>query len=591
MALSAPLGKPRSSRIGQPADALDLWYATCDITTAGRAIFARTQDLHEPPIDPQTSFDRPPSTSLKLLMDQFAPPPAFVSTPSLHEFTHHALAQRRGASLVAASVFGTALVIAALLSPTYRASAILAVLPSPEFTVRSTAGSHDVNASALALDQIMKTETEILGSDDLHAATLSELGPISLYPDVFSPAPKSLSRRLLHTIADGLLSPWRTPSSDESAARQERGLLRFRSNLQVLPARDANIITVTFDSRSASNAAAVITTMLRLYAAQRTRLYDDPQLEIVRREAESGGRAVANADHALAEFKRDHLLSDFDQERSLLLRRRSQADQSVADAEASIAEYRARLVTLGRALQTEPATVAVFIEKDPDTRLLAINAALSDLRAKLASARQKYLENSRFVTELRAQLASRQSEMRRLSDDTGPSVVRHGRNPILEPVHLDMARAEAELAAAQALLASVQFQDHAVAAALVQLDAEASDLALLQRRRDSADQNYRDANRILAERHLSEAEDARRMANVRVVQPAIVPQTPRALPLLVVAAGFVAAILAACAWVVGVFILRPVFLTSQGLEAATGLPVLAVFRATPGRTAEALLSA
>jgi hypothetical protein len=49
---------------------------------------------------------------------------------------------------------------------------------------------------------------------------------------------------------------------------------------------------------------------------------------------------------------------------------------------------------------------------------------------------------------------------------------------------------------------------------------------------------------------------------------------------LVIGAGFVVAMLAAFGRVVGRFVLHPVFLTGEGLEMATGLPVLAVFEKT-----------
>ena len=74
----------------------------------------------------------------------------------LSEFLFHAYEHRWRALKVFGAVLAVALIAAALITPSYRATAVLAVLPSPEFTVRAAAGSHDANASALALDQIMK---------------------------------------------------------------------------------------------------------------------------------------------------------------------------------------------------------------------------------------------------------------------------------------------------------------------------------------------------------------------------------------------------------------------------------------------------
>ncbi len=499
------------------------------------------------------------------------------AAPSLREFLYHAHHHSRPALLAGGAVLGVALLVAAILPPSYRASATLAVLPSPEFTVRAAAGSHELNASALVMDQIMKAESEILDSADLHRATIDAVGPTTLYPDVFAPAPRGLVRRSIHALTATLLSPWRVAPADEAAAREERGTKRFKHDLSVLPAKDSNVIEVTFDAPAGATAAATLNTMLALYAQRRTTLYDDPQLDIVRREAEAGRQAVAQADERLAAFKRGHAISEYDSERDLLLRRRSQAEQSAQDTASSVSEHSARLDALTKALSAEHPTIGIYTEQDADTRLQNVNAGLEGVLARLATAREKYRETSRMVTGLRAELAAHQAEQARLNHDATLSVVRQGRNPTIDPLRLDRAREVGELAAARARLQSQQQDLARVSQTLIALDADEASLAGLQRQRASADDTYRAASRIVAERHLSEAEDARRLANVRVIQPAMAPQSPRATPLLVIAAGIVFGGLTAFGWVVVAFMRRPVFLTGEGLEAASGLPVLAVF--------------
>ncbi len=66
-----------------------------------------------------------------------------------------------------------------------------------------------------------------------------------------------------------------------------------------------------------------------------------------------------------------------------------------------------------------------------------------------------------------------------------------------------------------------------------------------------------------------------------MIQPARVPQKPRPIPWLVIAASFVVGCLAGFIRIVAAFVLHPVFLTGEGLEFATGIPVLAVFGTSP----------
>ena len=510
-------------------------------------------------------------------MQSFGLTPSSDAPPSLREFLYHAHHHARPALLAGGAVVIAALLLAAVLPPSYRATATLAVLPSPEFTVRAAAGSREMNASSLVMDQIMKAESEILGSDELHRATMARLGPAVLYPDVFAPAPRGLVRRVLHAVSAALLSPWRVTPADEAAAREEHGIRRFRHDLAVLPAKDANVIDVTFDAPAGTIAAGALNTMLSLYAVRRTSLYDDPQVDIVRREAEIGRQAVAQADERLAAFKRDHAISDYESERDLLIRRRSQAEQSAQDSASGVSEHAARLAALTTALAGEHATIGIYTERDSDTRLQNVNAGVEAVQARLAAAREKYREGSRMVTSLRSELAAHQAEQARLTRDVTLSVVRQGRNPTIDPLRLDRAREAGELAAARARLASEQADAARLGETLTALDGDEAALTDLQRQRASADDTYRAASRILAERHLSEAEDARRLANVRVIQPAMVPQSPRATPLLVVVAGGLMGGFVAFGWVVLAFLRRPVFLTEEGLAAASGMPVLAVF--------------
>jgi uncharacterized protein involved in exopolysaccharide biosynthesis len=83
---------------------------------------------------------------------------------------------------------------------------------------------------------------------------------------------------------------------------------------------------------------------------------------------------------------------------------------------------------------------------------------------------------------------------------------------------------------------------------LARLAADEPKLAELTRRRAAAADSFANASRIQDEQRMTEAEDALRLANVRVIQPALVPQRPAPIPLLVIIAGTLLGALSACAW-------------------------------------------
>lgn len=498
------------------------------------------------------------------------------------EFLAHLRARRAGATKLFASIFAVALLLAALMPPRFYATAKLAVLPSPEFTVRPDAGSHEPGTSAVAMDQIMKAETAILESQELHAATLVALGPLRLYP-ALDRAAAPWAIRMLRPLVRALLSPWRVSPPDSEAARMEQALNNFAGDLRVLPAKDANVIEVTFGHGNGALAALTVNDLLARYAQRREKLYDDPQLAVVRREAAQSGQAVKDADAALAAFKAAHAISDYAAERDLLVRRQSETTQAGADAAAAVAEQQARAAMLDRQMLALPKNVGLYQENDTDTRLQSVDTSLLDLRGQLAAARVHYRDDSRKVTDLLTQLHAREADRQTLAANPAPSLTRAGRSPALDSLLLDRARAATEQAAAAARAAALAREQRDIASRLVDLNAEDADLAELQRRRSVADAAFATASQVLAERRMTEAEDALRLANVRVIQPARTPLHAAPTPLFVVLTGAVLGGMAAAAWSVAPLMLRPTPMTAEGLAQATGLPVLGVFPADSAR--------
>jgi uncharacterized protein involved in exopolysaccharide biosynthesis len=495
----------------------------------------------------------------------------------LREFLYHLHQGRHSAAVTFAAVFCFSLFIASLIPPSYKATAAVTVLPAPEFTARPEAGSPGVNNTALAMDQILQTESAILDSDDIHEAALRHVGLDAVYPDLdpsFRPGPLSDA---VHGMVRIVLSPWRPAVRDVAAGRLEQALSRFHAHLTILPSKDGNVISVSFTHLDPAIAAQLVNVLIGSYAAQRNKIYTDPQLDVLRNQAASQSQSVAQAEQALADYKRLHDISDPVTQRELLLHRRSDAERTQAEAAGVAQEQKARLETLSAQLRSEPVTVGLFQEHDPDTRVQTLLASVQDLRGRLAAARGRYLDSSKLVKDLNAQILSRQDELKQLVRDPSASIMRTGRNPAIDQLRLDRAHAAAELAAAVARRDAAGDEVKQVSRALATLDANDLKLATLQRRVNLETDDLVSSSRILAARQLTEAEDALRFTRVRVIQAARIPQRPRTFPLLVIAAGFLMALLAAAGRLVAGFMLHETFFTAQGVEFACGLDVLAVF--------------
>lgn len=508
-----------------------------------------------------------------------APAPPFApedDEPWLIELQAHLRLNRRTALRLSGLILLAFLLAGAILPARYTATASLAVLPSPEFTVRQDAGSHAFSSAAFALDEIMTAETAILESDALHADTLDAIGAARIYPALDEGAAPGLAARIVHGVFAVALAPWRSPPANQAGARRDEALRRFAADFHVRPTKNSNVITLKFTNRDAGMAARAINTLLAAYAQRRHALYEDPQLDIVRRQTETRAAAVRDADAALAAYKTRHGIADIATERDLLLRRQSDTRTALGAAEAAQAEQAARLRAVSGQIAQLPATIPLYNETDADTRVQALDAALAELRGRIAQASGQYRDHSRRMTALRSELIAREAERRQMLANPAPSQIRQGRAPSLDPLLLDRAHAVADEAASGARAAALR---HALAeetAALSTLTQEETDLAALARRKQAAEESFAAASRAQNEQRLTEAEDALRLANIRVIEPARAPQHPVPLPLYCTIAGVFFAGVGGMIYLFVKFTWNGKILTPEGLAAVTGLPVFGV---------------
>ncbi len=509
----------------------------------------------------------------------------------LVEFIAYAYIRRRRVAAILVSATALAFVITAVLPSYYRATAWLAILPSPEFTVRPDAGSHAVTSSVLALDQVMKAESEILQSDELHEQTIvamagnagkrPELAASALYPDLDPQTTPSLVEQIGHNFIHAVLWAWRDDTNAHAEGPMDAALRRFSNDLTVLPNKDSNVIKVTLLNANAAKASQALNTLLGHYAERRRSIYNDPQLAVAQKEAELTQKAVSAADAALSRFKSNHGFSDLETERGLLLKQSSDATQRLFDAEAQDVQSAARLAVLDRQIDKMPATPMLYQENDTDLRLQALDSALVDLRGRLTNAREHYRDNSQLVSSLRSQIAARELERKTSQHAPMSSVLRTGRSPALDPLLVDRAHATADRDGARASALSISGELTWLRSQLETLNADEIQLADLTRRKTAAEADFATAQHVVQEQTLTEAEDARRLANVRILQPARIPAYPTLTKLLIRLAGVVLGFAAGFGWLLCSFAFETTVLTEAGLAHATQLPVLAVFKRRP----------
>lgn len=512
-------------------------------------------------------------------LDHHGVPAAVMGAlPSLREALEGAFADRRRILAVGGAVLGVALLAAVLIPAKYAASSSLVVLLGSEFTLRPEAGAPPVAASPMTSDQIMKAEIEVLSGDDLHEQVVRRIGLTRLYPEAVEPP--GLVSQARTALQDGFDALERAIGIEPAPRRAlDPATLavvdRFDPALTVEATKDANVLTVTFRHKDPALAALVVNDLVAAYLARRRELYGDAQSGPVQAQTAAAARALSDADARLAAFKATHGISSYDTERDLLLHRRDTLLRAASDARGARAALTARLALLSAQVAATPHTVLSYSETDPDAKASAAMAGLQDARGKAADLAARFLPDSRVMTDVRAGVAEREAELKRVQASHGASAVRTTRNASLDSLLLDQAHAQADRGAAEATERDASAQVAALDVQLRTLDQDEDQLSRLERTRAVSESLYKDAAKTLEDRRMVEAVAAERAADVRVIQAAREPVKPRPLKLILALVGVVGSLLAMAGTAVLGEALRPGFLLPEALERRTGLTVLA----------------
>ncbi len=497
--------------------------------------------------------------------------------PYLRDFLMHIHARRRFAQLLFCIIFGAALLIAAAVPIQYTSHATLAILPAPEFTIRPDAGDRDGYSGALSIDQIMKAETAILLSDNLHNSVIKSIGMSTLYSDINSK--KSSIYQFMMSIQDVLFSPWISRPNSSGDRINDLALGRFNKTLSVFPSRDSNVIMLEFTHPSPRQAAAVLQTLLALYADQRGRLYKEQQTPALDRQLTYAQAEVTSASAALATYKKNSRIINFNLDRDLILQRRNAVRTEIATLEAAIAEDSARESAISVALKMEPLEIPLYTERDTDLRTQAIAINIATITNQIAAARRHYRDDSQLMQSLTAQLSAAQIDQKNISRRAAASIERDGRNPVLDPLRLDLTQAVVREKGNVARRSKLFTQAVNLGHDIDLIQGAENNLGAAERRKSLAESALVQVNSVLAARRVNEAAVAARLAHVQVIEPARIPSNARHLPILLIWVGaFFALVGTITAMVLG-FIICPALPNAESLARATGLPVLVMQQA------------
>lgn len=236
------------------------------------------------------------------------PPSSSLSTRSLLAFffkNHRKVLLAFGLPLL------LAIAASAMVTPRYKALSILTVRLGSEFVYQPEMSSSQNNPQQTIpfdRDQIFKAEVAILGSDDLHAQVIDEIGIDTLFPGL--------------------------KASDNSEEAQRvvlaKSVTAFENHFNVNLEKESSVITISYEHKSAAMATKVLDVLLKNYMEKRKTLYQESRVDMAKTQSEEAHKRAIAAGRALESFKRVHNIVSFDGERQALLQQKTDLEKQSA---------------------------------------------------------------------------------------------------------------------------------------------------------------------------------------------------------------------------------------------------------------------
>lgn len=311
-----------------------------------------------------------------------------------------------------------AVVLAFTFPKVYQADAKLLIKPGREFMPAANMGQNQFALPSSTMAEIVKSEVEILNSNDLAEATLKKLSVTSLYPD-------------LAAVPDDVAL--------------ERAVTRFGKQLQVDPIDLSNVVNVGFQSEDAAITTKVLAVLLADFQARHVSAYSTGQILPIEGQIAAKQKDLADLDAKRIAYQNTTGSFSIPEQRASLITQRAQVETLLHDAEIRGSALTQQVAFLKKSKADTPKMSQLENETDPSSQ--ASSEALQQLmalRAKEQEMLQHYQPTAPAVVQLRAQIAQAEQYVQE-ARAPGSSKVRTGANPLMASIDQQLLTAQSEL--------------------------------------------------------------------------------------------------------------------------------------------------
>ena len=314
---------------------------------------------------------------------------------------------------------------------------------------------------------------------------------------------------------------------EESAAKKERALQSLRTQVNVNPVPDSNVIEISFQDQNSHQAARFLNTLAGLYLEKHAAVHrgSGDAAKFFEQQAALYKTRLEKAKEALTQYQEKDKIIDLNQEIALNLTTLSKFEGTLKEIQAGIEGAEKEIGTLEQEVKQQPDQISTQKTVMVNPEVTSISSKVIELERQRNELLQRYTPKSRFVldkeneiTALRKQLEGTQQHV------AGDTIISQNklRETLSQEVFLKRAALDSLKAKRRALFQEVTPYQ----ARLNVLKNRSLDIEKLQQEFNSARDIYLLNTKKAEESRISTAMDEEKMINVGIIQEAFAPVLP-----------------------------------------------------------------
>jgi uncharacterized protein involved in exopolysaccharide biosynthesis len=430
----------------------------------------------------------------------------------------------------------------ALMQPRYyTARAEVLVRLGQEYVFQPQVGGAGAGA-APKLSEVINSEVQLAGSQEVARRTVEALGPTAIYPE----------------LAQG--------GDEDPALLQRLAVEALQKDFALIIAPETPTIAMTYRSKDRTMAARVLELQLDGYLAFRREVLVGAESGAFDNQRDEFEARLAAVSVELASFLATNRIGDFERELESLGELVTATETEVFATRARLQETQARARSVRTAVEAMPPIIELQSETTAAGQLTALQLEREQLLAR-------YNENAAPIAEIDRRIA----QVRAFLDNAEVNgVSRTGPNPVRQQAEGELITLEAEVRAQQDRVAALQAQAAQAADRLRRLQAIEPQFSDLVRERAVLEENARTFAARAEEARAFRQIAGQNTDNISVVERPAPPRRGSSIRMPVALAAFCLAGLLALAAGLARGYLRNRFPTATSAARTLNLPLLGV---------------